>query len=249
MFILVKILSIGNSFSEDAHKYIKEIADNANVETKVVNLMIGGCSLERHAKNINENLKDYHYQLYCQYTGEVVTCESVISEDNWDIVTIQQVSNFSGKFDTFEPYIATVLDFVKKHLPNAEIYLQKTWAYEIDSTHPAFELYNKSQEQMYNDIVNTYDMCSKKYNLPVIPTGDVIQTLRSIPFFDYKNGGTSLNRDGFHLSLDYGRYAASAAWCETLLGIDVTKTTFKPEGTDQKVIEEIRNVVHKICNK
>lgn len=46
----MKILAIGNSFSEDAMYYLKNIADADGVEVKAVNLYIGGCNLERHWK-------------------------------------------------------------------------------------------------------------------------------------------------------------------------------------------------------
>ena len=49
----MKILAIGNSFSEDAMYYLKNIADADGVEVKAVNLYIGGCNLERHWKNIS----------------------------------------------------------------------------------------------------------------------------------------------------------------------------------------------------
>ena len=53
----------------------------------------------------------------------------------------------------------------------------------------------------------------------VLPSGPVVQYLReNEPLFDYKNGGLSLNRDGFHLSWDYGRYAAAATWYKVLTG-------------------------------
>ena len=46
---MVKILAIGNSFSQDATRYMKEIAQSMGLEMLVVNLYIGGCSLEQHA--------------------------------------------------------------------------------------------------------------------------------------------------------------------------------------------------------
>lgn len=45
----IKILAIGNSFSQDATQFIHDIAKADGVDTKVVNLYIGGCSLQRHS--------------------------------------------------------------------------------------------------------------------------------------------------------------------------------------------------------
>ena len=49
---MMKVLAIGNSFSQDATHYLHKIAASDGVEMKVVNLYIGGCSLEQHWKNI-----------------------------------------------------------------------------------------------------------------------------------------------------------------------------------------------------
>lgn len=57
----MKILSIGNSFSQDAHKWLHEIASNHGMELETANLYIGGCSLQTHWENlVNDNA---HYEL------------------------------------------------------------------------------------------------------------------------------------------------------------------------------------------
>ena len=48
----MKILSIGNSFSEDAQRYLHQIANANGDDIFCANLYIGGCSLERHYNNI-----------------------------------------------------------------------------------------------------------------------------------------------------------------------------------------------------
>ena len=57
--VMINILAIGNSFSQDATHYLHQIAGADGVETKVVNLYIGGCSLERHWANVQSGAKDY----------------------------------------------------------------------------------------------------------------------------------------------------------------------------------------------
>ena len=60
----MKILSIGNSFSQDAQRYISKIAAARGEELYTKNLYIGACSLERHHSNM---LTDSH-----DYTEEIV---------------------------------------------------------------------------------------------------------------------------------------------------------------------------------
>ena len=51
---MLRILAVGNSFSEDATYYLHQILEIAGVENQVVNLYIGGCSLEKHWRNIEK---------------------------------------------------------------------------------------------------------------------------------------------------------------------------------------------------
>ena len=48
----MRILAIGNSFSQDAFKYLHKVAEAAGKEVTTVNLYIGGCTLERHWNNV-----------------------------------------------------------------------------------------------------------------------------------------------------------------------------------------------------
>ena len=58
---MMKILAIGNSFSEDASAYIHQMAEIAGYDVQIVNLYIGGCPLERHWQNVENNgYYDYH---------------------------------------------------------------------------------------------------------------------------------------------------------------------------------------------
>ena len=55
----MNVLSIGNSFSQDAQRYLHGIARAAGEKIANVNLYIGGCSLERHHQNMCENMRAY----------------------------------------------------------------------------------------------------------------------------------------------------------------------------------------------
>ena len=55
------ILSIGNSFSQDATRYLSQIAKADNFNLNVVNLYIGGCSLDTHAANILTGTAAYDF--------------------------------------------------------------------------------------------------------------------------------------------------------------------------------------------
>lgn len=223
----MKILSIGNSFSEDAQRWLHLLAEQNGVELDCANLYIGGCSLETHWINIKENNAFYDYQLNGNEAKEKVSIADALKRDKWNIVTVQQVSNLSGMPETYEPYLSDLIDTVKEALPDAEIMLHETWAYETDSEHPGFANYNQNQKEMQSRIKQTVQTFAEKFGLKILPSGDIINTLRkNSAEFDYPNGGLSLCRDGYHLTYDYGRFAAGAAWFVTLTGKKISSADF-----------------------
>lgn len=239
----MKILSIGNSFSEDAHRWLNSLAASQGVDIQTANLYIGGCSLETHWINEKENNAFYDYQVNGNDAEEKISINEALHRDDWDIVTLQQVSDLSGITESYEPYISELFAKVKTVLPNAEIYLHRTWAYEIDTEHTGFANYGCNQQEMYLKIQQATKAVAQKLNVKIIPTGDIVQALReNEPEFDYRNGGVSLCRDGYHLTYDIGRFAASATWFVTLTGRKINLTEF--ENFDKKLLSKIISTVN-----
>ena len=248
---MIKILAIGNSFSQDATAYLYPMAEAVGKKIKVVNLYIGGCSLETHWKNIQNDAALYDYELNGQYTGRKISIKEALEEEAWDYITLQQVSGDSGIIDTFYPYINNILEFVREYAPTAEQLLHQTWAYELDSNHSDFGKYDRDQNKMYVAIKKVYNTLAEKLSLRVIPSGDMIQKLRSTPVFDYGKGGASLCRDGFHMHFIYGRYALAAVWMEFVLKESVLVNDFVPPALDGEAVDEsklrlIKETVHEL---
>ena len=65
----MKVLAIGNSFSNDAMRYLHGIAKADGVDMKTVNLFIGGCPLSRHYANIHNDAADYDFEFNGVRTG------------------------------------------------------------------------------------------------------------------------------------------------------------------------------------
>lgn len=253
---MIKMLSIGNSFSQDALYYFRGIADEAGIDVDVWHMCIGGCSLERHYNNMMADLPEYNFLI----NGEkqpMARLSDVIEKEQFHIVTIQQVSSQAGLYSSYHPYIDGIVEYIRGHQPNAKLWWHKTWAYEIDSTHPGFAPFCKNQEIMHTAITNVCERITKEMGFDgVIPSGDVICALRKTDEFNYPQE-PSLCRDGFHMHRLYGRYAVAATWFETLLGGNISESDFLPpeeivgplgEGA-LKRIDVIRKTVHEICSK
>ena len=86
----MKILAIGNSFSEDAMRYLHEIAVAGGKDVQTVNLYIGGCSMETHWNNIVNEAPLYMYQKNGQLSDRYVSIQEALDEQEWDIITCQQ---------------------------------------------------------------------------------------------------------------------------------------------------------------
>lgn len=243
-----KILAIGNSFSEDATKYLHSVAETAGIDTKVVNLYIGGCSLEQHWDNIEKNNVSYQYQLNGTITERRVSIEDVLKEDTWDYIVTQQCSFDSGWKDSYEPFLGMILDYLKDLAPDAEVLLHETWAYEINSKHRKYVRYHRNQQEMYEKLSECYKYMSQKYNLRMIPCGDVIQYVRGTDSFHVQIGGISLCRDGHHMTFLYGRYLLACVWAKTLFHISLNENSYVPhsvalpESADIDMVKTIRQL-------
>ena len=237
----MNVLCIGNSFSQDATRYLHQVSGE---ELFVRNLYIGGCSLERHYNNIVGDVADYEYQKNGRCL-RMISISEALKKKKWDYITLQQVSQDSGIIDTYEPFLGEIVKYLKENCPNAKIVLHRTWAYSDTSDHGGFVNYGRDRKRMYNAIVDTTNKIAEKYGFDVIPCGDAIEMARDLP--EFKEGSEyTLNRDGFHLSLDYGRYLAALVMNKYFTGKDPMSVEYEPENTNHQVILELKKVASRL---
>ena len=227
----LKILAIGNSFSVDAMEHLAVILKDAGYEEIVLgNLYIGGCSLTTHKGNIRTGAEAYEFYTNTGngWSSKKSNIESGIIFAEWDVITIQQVSQDSGKPETFT-YLNDILDYVRttasEFNPDVKILWHMTWAYQGNSTHSGFANYGKSQKTMYEAITGAVksDIIPNGRIDGFIPSGTAIQNLRTSYF------GDTLTRDGYHLSYDIGRYTAALMWYKQITGADISGITAVPD--------------------
>ena len=216
----MNVLAIGNSFSEDATRYLHQIARADRENIQVVSLYIGGCSLERHYRNMLSGERAYELQYNGQKTGFPVSLSEALLNRRWDVVTIQQQSSSSTNVQTFHPYVTEIANFVKKCAPHAKIYMHQTWAYENGSD----MLFNVAKyptaTDMLRDIVASYATVANEIKADgIIPCGETMASL-------LENGISKVHRDSFHASFGLGRYALALTWYRTLTGRSVKDNPF-----------------------
>ena len=230
----VRILAIGNSFSQGAvEQYLHELAEAEGISTIIGNMFIGGCSLERHVKNARDNAPAYAYRKIGtdgkkREKGKM-SLETVLADEDWDYVSLQQASPFSGMYETYEASLPELIEYVKARLPKkTKLMLHQTWAYASTSRHSGFKNYNCNQLTMYQAIADAVKKAAKANKIKiVIPSGTAIQNARTSFIGDH------LNRDGYHLDVKIGRYTAACTWFERIFKHNVVGNPYAPEGLDE----------------
>ena len=227
---ITRILAIGNSFSEDAiENYLHSMITAAGDSVIIANLYIGGSSLQDHLTNAKENKSVYSYRKIgtngVKVTTENVSIERAITDERWNYISFQQVSQNSGQFNTYQNTLPELLSYVQNRVfySKTKYVLHQTWAYAQNSTHNGFNNYERDQLTMYNAIVDAADRASKLVSIDVVvPSGTAIQNGRTTFW------GDNFNRDGYHLDLNVGRYLAACTWYKALFDKPVVGNLFNP---------------------
>ena len=220
---ILRILAIGNSFSDDATEYLPALLENLDVKNvEIARLYVGGCSLKRHMEFYDN--KEAAYTFYHSAAGEnkwkkyekPVTMQYALQMGKWDIITMQQASHDSGQYESYQPHLQRLIDVVKQAQPQARLAWHMTWSYSTNSTHGSFPRYDKDQMKMYNAICNCVEQLKADADEIdiIIPSGSMIQSLRASAV---NNTPFDLTRDGYHMGHGIGRYAVACLWYEALV--------------------------------
>ena len=275
----LKVLMIGNSFSVCVGNYLPQIVA-ADGENKLVltSAYIGGCTLERHYNNLvkaekEANFKPYQVKVWDSAVNPVKAqavrknVNELLKNNQYDVISIQQGSQKSFDFKSFEPYAGEIIKYIRKYQKNAEIVIQQTWSYRKDSAR--FPKLIADQVVMYNQLKDAYGKLAAKYQLRVIPMGDAVQIYRADTPVKYtvpaktckrpelpsdagdvvgkfawrKNKKTqefSMGADCHHLNFR-GEYMQAALWYMFLFDAPAEKIKFSPKNVDAKEVALLKN--------
>lgn len=237
----IKILCIGNSFSQDTVYYLYDIANSAGINIIIGNLYSSGCSLERHYTYALNNEKAYSYYKWTSpdmITEEDQTMSEAVLDEEWDYITFQQASEYSGIYSTYQPYLNYLIAYVKGMAlnPDVKLALNMTWAYSHNSTNNGFSRYSRDQKIMYDSIINAYKQAAYDTGIDIlIPCGTAIQNARTNK--NLKAVGNELTSDGYHLDLGMGRYIA---------GLTLFETIIKEENINRDLYEDVKFIPNTI---
>ena len=241
----MNILSIGNSFSCDAQRYLHDLARSRGADIQCVNLFIGGCSLERQHRELLGDRRSYIPEFNGHYAdGFFVSMKEALTARRWDYITIQQASHYSCDYGTYEPWLSALAAEVRRYCPGAKLLVHQTWGYEegserltsqgfatmADMTLAARDCYARAAEAIHAD--------------GILPCGEVFLEAQ-------KRGCGKLHRDTFHASYGLGRFLLALTWYGRLTGDDVRSVTFRPfdEEVSDETLALAREAVRTVLNK
>jgi len=268
-----RLFLIGNSFSQNASRYLPQLSKEAGIQLTIGRAELGGCPLNRHWESVVANDADPNDPKGKPYNGK--SLRELLSDGKWNIVTIQQYSLLSGDVGTYIPYAQRLYAFIKKIQPDAEVVFHQTWAYRSDAN--SFgkirgEERAKNQQEMYAYSRASYHYMAKKLGIRIIPSGDAMQMagtdakwgFKKDVNFDYDNPtypalpnqanslnvgysydkDQKLNFDPNHAN-DAGCYLAGLVWYKFLFKKDPTKVTFKPEKVSPQFAAFLQQIAQK----
>ena len=239
---VIKLLAIGNSFSEDAtEQNLYELVRAQGDSLVIGNAYIGGCPIERHWQNAQTDKPDYSYRKIVggvKNSHSKQTLRQIIQDEPWDIITIQQASGDIGLPETY------------KNLNNLKHYVEKTalhpfrwafhmtWAFQKNCKRANFVNYGWSQLKMYQALMQTVPQEAQRVGITdIIPAAFAVQKMREFV-------GDTITRDGFHMSYGTGRYTLACTWCEWLTGKSVVGNPFVSRLVTRDVADQAQKAAH-----
>lgn len=233
----LRILMIGNSFTEDATEYIGGLIKNSPIDSRtccVYVLTQGGAELKTWCLKYEDDTVSVSIRRKGGNLLMPVTKGSVrdILHQQWDIVSIQQVSMHSNNINTFTPWLQNLIGYIQTDCTNEAVKIcwHETWSYDVgkQSSGP------KGEAGWYS-IVSTVEEVQRITGIElIIPSGTAIQNARNTML----NTPHSLTRDGQHIAYGVGQYILACTVFEALFypvyGVSVFGNNYRPSIPDYR---------------
>ena len=212
----LRVLSIGHSFSNDAHTYLSQLAAHEGRQIECVNLFYSSCSLKKHYEFWQSNTAAYYYvENGVVDWNKKVSLLDVLPKGKWDIITIQESPPASCSIDNMLNYGEKLSMLVYRYQPNTKLFIHQTWAMANDSQYHTDKT-GYSMAAMWEKLEQNYNTMSETLDLPLIPAGAAMTYLQEA--YDTRGKGERVHRDGLHADLAWGCYMIALVWYRTITG-------------------------------
>ena len=226
----LKVLDIGNSYTNDALELLPQVVQNCGVNVNDMSLykiIRGGASFKNWCDVYQD--KDSNSYTFRHVTGSVLAevpyweegygegglLRRILTDTEWDLIIIHQVSNYAPYYDLWRQdgnggCLDDLLEILKENQPGARIGFLLIHSY--------WDHYDKNQEgsslKRWQKIANSVKRLQKDYPIElVIPYGTAVENLRASSL----NNNYDLTADGTHCGYGLCQYAAACCYYEALL--------------------------------
>ena len=159
----INVLLIGNSFASDAIMYVPFLVKNIlpNAKFTIGLAHIPGSSLEQQYNAINGNTNSYSYVKITEknvaWDNAIpnTNIETVLNDNKWDIISVQQVSDTANDYSTYQPYLNGIIKLLFDKV-NKPVRIGFLMGQSIGSSvgfEEAVELYYQKQIEAINRVL------------------------------------------------------------------------------------------------
>ena len=130
----LKILALGNSYTNNATEYISRIAESMGLEIKAASLYKDGCMIQGHLERYEayeklghdayyastNSIKYIHFNVNGVADTSILSMQEAIASDDWDFIVLQQAPNSCDKIEKYwteeNPDVVTLYNYVQTEL-------------------------------------------------------------------------------------------------------------------------------------
>ncbi len=228
----LRILSIGNSYSQDALSYVPFILQSENVDVTIGIYYQPSTSLQNHLDNFNK--KTDAYTFYYSELGKPwknfgkQTIQWALDNYEWDLIVLQQASSQNYKVDSHQPVLNTLVDkitsYVGKNIMMCWYATQARPATGNSKAPWSDQVINEHAMKIIESAKYVMQTSNLKFVVPVVTTIQNMRTVLSLKELgEYKKlevnesgFGYLCDLDGVHLQEGLPCLAAAYTFCQKL---------------------------------
>ena len=244
----LKVLDIGNSYTQDAQTYLPHIIAAAGISTdfSLYRAFRPSASFKTWGDCWNDSDNENYSVDFCAGTAldgisgsgrasDGAVFRKALQSVRWDIILIHQVSTYSNDYSLWEGdgaggFLQELIRIIRVTNPQATIGYLMTHSYR--GTYWANS--EGSSYQRWRNIADAVKRLKLEYDIDfIIPYGTAVQNLRASSL----NDSYEFSEDGTHMGAGLGDYVAGCCYFESLLapryGVSILGNTFRVTNLDE----------------
>ena len=244
----LKVLDIGNSYTQDAQTYLPQIIKASGIDDdfSLYRAFRPSASFKTWVDCWNDSDNEYYSIDFCAGTSlggisgsgsasDGALFRKALQSVKWDIILIHQVSTYSNDYSLWEGngaggYLQELIRIIRVTNPQATIGYLMTHSYRGS-------YWANSEGSSYlrwRNIADATKQLKLEYGIDfIIPYGTAVQNLRA----SLLNDGYEFSEDGTHMGAGLGDYVAGCCYFESLLapryGVSIWGNTFRLTNLDE----------------